>query len=241
MSGGSRLAFPDGEGLADLATYARRASVLDEDGAIRLQVTGGARPVLGAWVCVLPGQGVLRSGLVLGLRTMALATGQEALDVTVPLAGLADRFARRASTGDVSTTLPVPPTTVTPPWTALSPPMGGWERVDEIAPELLAQGARDGIAEVAQGSPEGSGSAAVGALRARVWGRPLPGSGGSGEGAGAAVMGTAVPAGAALAAHALGFLGPDGAGIPPGAAASVHRSGPWLRVSTEAGHVVLRP
>ncbi|ANS78537.1 hypothetical protein SGUI_1141 [Serinicoccus hydrothermalis] len=229
MSGGATLVFPDGEGLADLATYARRAALLDEEGAIRLQVGGGAAAVLAAWVCVLPGQGVLRSGLVLGLRTMRLEPGQEALDTTVPLSGLADRFARRASTGDVSTVLPVPPTTVAPPWAAQSPPMGGWEQVDEVAPEVLQEAARAGIAEVAEGAPEGSGAAAVGALRARVWGRDLPGHR------------PAVPAGAALAAHALGFLGPQGAGIPAGRPATVHRSGPWLRVSTAAGHVVLRP
>lgn len=236
MSGA--LTFPDGESLADLATYVRRATRLDADGAIRLQVAGD-RPVLAAWVCVLPGFGLLRSGLVLGLRTMTLATGSSALDVTVPLAGLTDRFARRGATGDVSTELPVPPTTVAPAWAALSAPRGGWEPVGTLPTELLVQAAREGIAEVAQGTPEGAGSSAVESLRARVWGRPIEVSG---------PLDRLVPRGAGLAVHALGFAGPasggaGAAGVSDGIpeSASVHRSGPWLRVSTPAGHAVLHP
>lgn len=218
----SELSFPDGESLADLATYVRRAARLDEDGAIRLQVAGS---VLAAWVCVLPGSGLLRSGLVLGLRTMPVdPAGQEpGVDVTVPLAGVADRFARRAATGDASTRLSVPPTTVAPSWAALSAPRGGWEPVRTVSVAGLLEIAREGIAEVTRGAPEGSGSSAVASLRSRVWGREVDG----------------VPAGAALAVHALGFVGADDpAAAPP---ATVHRSGAWLRVSTSAGHVILRP
>ncbi|WP_298888904.1 hypothetical protein [uncultured Serinicoccus sp.] len=217
MTGPQSLSLADGESVADLATLVRRAARLDEDGAIRLQAAGG---VLAAWVCVLPGAGLLRSGLTLGLRTMALAPGGEPLDVTVPLAGLTDRFARRAATGDSSTTLPVPPTTLAPPWAAQSPPRGGWEPRGGIPSEQLVAAARSGIAEVATGAPEGSGAAAVEALRARVWERP--------------VEGTEVPAGAGLAVHALGFLRPGDTQV------AVHRNGPWLRVSTAVGHVVLR-
>ncbi|WP_130012043.1 hypothetical protein [Serinicoccus sediminis] len=220
MTQPATLSLADGESVADLATLVRRAARLDEDGAIRLQATG-AGGVLAAWVCVLPGAGLLRSGLTLGLRTMALAADAEALDVTVPLGGLTDRFARRAATGDSSTTLAVPPTTLAPPWAAQSPPRGGWEPLGGIPAEELLAAARAGIAEVATGSPEGSGAAAVEALRARVWGRP--------------VADTEVPAAAGLAVHALGFLRP---GDGP---AAVHRSGAWLRVSTAVGHVVLRP
>ena len=240
MTTGAELRLPDGESLADLATYVRRAARLDGEGAIRLQASAGVRPVLAAWVCVLPGHGLLRSGLVLGLRTMALAgwddghgggrdvgAGADAdgtpratgLDTTVPLAGLTDRFARRAATGDASTTLSLPPTTLAPAWAAQSPPRGGWEPMGGIPAAELAEVAQAGIAEVATGAPEGSGAAAVEALRAQVWGRRMESCG--------------VPAGAALDVHALGFARPE--------PATVHRSGPWWRVSTPIGHVVLRP
>ena len=51
------LTLPDGESIVDLATFVGRARTLDADGAIRLQAVG---EVLAAWVCVLPGQGILR-------------------------------------------------------------------------------------------------------------------------------------------------------------------------------------
>ncbi|HSP60564.1 MAG TPA: hypothetical protein VLO09_05850, partial [Ornithinimicrobium sp.] len=182
------LRFGDGETVADLATYAGRALTLDEDGAVRLQASGR---VLAAWVCVLPGQGLTRSGTVLGLRTMPLADEHD-LDVAVPLRGLTDRFARRAATGDAGTELAVPPSTVSPPWTALTPPRGGWEPVGRVAVGDLLAAAREGVAEVAQGTPEGAGAAAVATLRARVWGRELA---------------AGVPAGAGLAVLSLGFAG----------------------------------
>ena len=211
------LTFPDGESVVDLATFVGRARTLDPEGAVRLQAVG---EVLAVWVCVLPGQGILRTGLVLGLRTMRLA-GEHQLDVTVPLGALTDRFARRASTGDPGTALPVPPGEVAPPWAAVSPPRGGWEPAGTIPVATLRQAAQDGIAEVAQGAPEGSGAAAVEALRHRVWGRPV---------------GLGVPAGTALAVHALGFA-PSGRS---GDAATVHRAGPWVRRSLPAGHVLAR-
>lgn len=210
------LTFPDGESLLDLSTFAARARVHDQGGAIRLQAVG---EVLAAWVCVLPGRDLLGSGTVLGLRTMPLA-GAHQLDTTVPLAGLADRFARRAATGDSAPVLTVPPTTVSPPWGGVTPPRGGWAPVGRLAGAELAQAAREGVAEVAQGAPATAGAPAVAALRARVWGRLLSHD---------------VPAGVALATLALGFVHPD-----RGQEATVHRSGPWVRVSLPAGHVLAR-
>lgn len=238
--GAHELVFPDGESVADLATYVARARTLDQDGAIRLQAVG---EVLAAWVCVLPGTGVLRSGLVLGLRTMRLA-GEHRLDVTVPLGALTDRFARRATTGDARTSLPVPPGEVAPPWAAVSPPRGGWEPVGALDVAVLDAAARAGIAEVAQGAPEGSGAAAVAGLRQRVWARPVRElAGGPGDVGDPAVtsgedgdrpLPAALPGGGAFGVHALGF-----AGTAP--QATLHRAGPWLRVSLPVGHVLLRP
>ncbi|WP_010148900.1 hypothetical protein [Serinicoccus profundi] len=223
-TGPAELRFTDGETLADLATYVRRATRLDADGAIRLQAVGA---VLAAWVCVLPGSGLMRSGLTLGLRTMRLVEGHSPVDATVALAALGDRFARRAATGDATAQLPVPPQEVTAPWAGFTAPRGEWEPAGTVLVTDLVQAARAGIEEVAVGAPEGSGSAAVGALRSRVWGRTVGQS--------------QVPAAAGLAVHTLGFAGPDRPGGAEGAVATVHRSGPWLRVSTAAGHVLVRP
>jgi hypothetical protein len=73
----------------------------------------------------------------------------------------------------------------------------------------------------------------VAALRARVWGRPLAGH-------------DELPAGAAFGAEVFGFLGaavpdpgegPDG---DPEDVVSLHRAGPWWRLSTVRGHVLTR-
>lgn len=214
MSADEVLRFVDVESLQDLATLVSRARGLDPGGAIRLQAAGD---VLAAWVCVLPGRGVLGQGVVLALRVMPLA-GPQHLDLTVALGAVTDRLARRRSTGDVSAELVVPPTTLIPPWTALTPPRSGWGAVGDLDADVLAQVARDGIAEIAQGTPPGSGAHAVQALRASVWGRRIePG----------------LPAGAALAAYGLGFT-------RSGERAVVRRLGPWTRLSLRSGHVLTR-
>ncbi len=210
------LTFTDAESLLDLSTLVSRARAYDASGAVRLQAVGR---VLAAWVSVLPGRDLVGSGAVLGLRTMPLA-GDHDLDATVLLAALTDRFARRAVTGDTSTVLAVPPATVSPPWGGVTPPRGGWAPVGHISSVSLLAAAREGIAEVAEGTPETAGAPAVAALRAAVWGRPLEHE---------------VPAGAGLAALALGF-----ATEKQPQEATVHRSGPWTRVSLPAGYVVCR-
>jgi hypothetical protein len=209
----SELHLADAEALADLGTYVARARTLDAEGAVRLQATGTA---LAAYVGVLPGQGLMKQGAVIGMRVMPLAEPAE-LDVTVPLAGITDRLARHEP-GAVAT-LPVPPTTVSAGWAAMAPPRSGWEPVGELLPEELRAAAAAGIAEIAQGSPEGAGAHAVATLRQSVWGRNTPTT-------------PPVPAGAAFAAYALGFL-VDGP-------VRVFAHGRWTRVSTLAGHVLVR-
>ena len=64
----------DAEAAADLRTYVSRAKRHDEGGAMRLQaVPTSAGGVLAAWTCVLPGAGLTRSGLVLGLLALFVA------------------------------------------------------------------------------------------------------------------------------------------------------------------------
>ena len=205
------LRFPDPRGLADLGAFVRRAKVADEDGAIRLQASGAT---LAGYVSVLPGAGLMGEGAVLGMRAMALAEPAE-LDVTVPLDAVLDRLAHEAAT-----TLPVPPTTVRVPWAALSPPRSGWEHVGVLPADELSAVARQGIAEIAGGSPQQAGGHAVSALRRQVWGRATP-------------TRPPVPAGGAFAAYALGFS-------QPGSEVTVWAHGRWTRLSTTVGHVLIR-
>jgi hypothetical protein len=214
----SELHLADAETLADLATYVARARTLDADGAVRLHASGTA---LAAYVGVLAGQGLMHQGAVIGMRVMPLAEPAE-LDVTVPLAAITDRLARQTQGGGAdgaAATLAVPPTTVRVGWAAMAPPRSGWEPVGELTAAELRDAATAGIAEIAQGSPEGSGAHAVTALRQRVWGRPTATT-------------PPVPAGSAFAAYTLGFL--------TGGPVRVFAHGRWTRVSTDAGHVLVR-
>lgn len=208
----------DGWLLADTAThhdlevYLGRAARLDEAGAARVIGVGNVAAV---YVCALHGSG---GPTVLGLRTVALAAASE-LDLLIPIAALTDRLARAAN----GLLLPAPPQQVTAPWAGIMPPRGGWAPAGEIPLDDLRSAAAAGIAEIAAGAPEGSGAAAVSSLRARVWARPVHGVG----------LDLEVPAGAAFAAHALGFL-------TDGAAAAVHSSGRWQRLTTRGGYVLTR-
>ena len=215
MTNPGRVVLEDEQGYADLRTFVTRARSLDDEGAMRLQADG---TVLAAYVGVLPGRGLLGDGAVVGLRTMRLAQ-PATVDVTVALAAVADRLAHDTSGG-----LELPPMTVQTAWAAMTPPRGGWEPVGSLDPGALVAAARAGIAEVAQGAPSGSGGQAVADLRQRVWGRltdTVP----------------PVPAGAAFAAYALGFVDPAG---PATGRCEVVAHGRWTRVSSPRGHVIVR-
>lgn len=208
----SPLRLVDEQSAADLGTYLTRAKRIEEAGDVRLQAVG---EVLAAWTCVLPGRGLGSSGLVLGLRTFALAEPSVS-DLTVPISAVTDRLARGG------TEIPPPPVTTSPTWRALSPPRSGWGPLGSVADSDLRTAALTGIEEVAWGAPEGSGAAAVADLRSRVWGR---------------ATGTVppVPAGTAFGLHVLGFLRPG-----ERAEAAVHGTGPWTRVATDRGFVIAR-
>lgn len=210
------LRFAEPETLEDLRTFVARARSLDADGAIRLQSHGMA---LAAYVGVLPGRGPAMSGAVIGLRVMALAEPRD-LDVIVALASVTDRLARGRTSLRASTdTISVPPTTVRVGWAAMAPPRSGWEPVGDLGVEDLRTVATEGISEITQGTPQGSGAHVVSALRQRVWARDTATT-------------PPIPAGAAFAAYALGFL------TQPRARVFAH--GRWTRLSTETGHVLVR-
>lgn len=213
------LHLADAEVAADLTTYVARARTLDDDGAIRLQVAGAS---LAAWVGVRKGRGLLGEGTVVGLRVLSLAAAPEhPVDVVVPLAAVADRLARlREAPHPV---LEIPPVTVRTSWAAVTPPRAGWAPLAQLPVADLLEVARRGIEEVATGTPEAAGAAAVEQLRERVWSRPIEGDLGGADG---------LPSGAALGLYALGF--------GEGEAATVYGTARWHRVSTPVGHVLVR-
>ncbi|WP_226913441.1 hypothetical protein [Gephyromycinifex aptenodytis] len=204
--GDSQLMLCDAQDVADLTTFLSRARLLDPR-AVRLQAVG---EVLAMTVCALEGTGLLGGGTVLGMRAFGLL--QPAwVDTVVALEAMADRLARMQR--ENSAVLSVPPVSIVVPWAGQAPPRSGWEPANGIAAEELRECARAGI-EALAGQPAG--------LRdpERVWRAPVPGHPG-------------LPAGAAFAAHTLGFL--------PAAVerAEVFTHGRWQRVATPAGQVLV--
>ncbi|GAA3053028.1 MULTISPECIES: hypothetical protein [Actinomycetes] len=248
------LHFAEAVALQDLHTYIRRARRIQEQG-VRLQAVG---TVLAAWVPVMtPSSLVGRLPAVLGLRTMALTRSSRA-DVTVELSAITERLARM---NPAETVLPLPPSRLSVPWAAVTPPRTGWQPLGELEDDVVRAAAEHGIAEIARTVPETAGAAVVEQVRERVWGRSLaetaaestagastddvqaesapadPADGpAASEGTAASAAAQAVPAGAAFGSHALNFLSPEGSG----GRTAVHGLGRWLRLSSAGGHILCR-
>ncbi|MCU1635546.1 MAG: hypothetical protein JWQ68_785 [Cryobacterium sp.] len=213
------FSLTDSFSLVDLRVYLSRASRV-EDGSVRLVSAAG---VLAVYTAILYPRGLLDSSpTVLGLRTFALGDTVE-LDVVVPIRSLLERLVRLESNVENSNeaivvTVPLPVNTVT--WAGISPPKGGWLALGETDARHLEQAARTGIDEVASAIPAGTGEQLVQRVRSEVWGRPIEGL-------------QFVPGGAAFAAFSLGFLAPE-------EPVTVFETGPWTRLSTSRGHVLVR-
>lgn len=222
---GTSFTLADTPTLDDLHVFLARAARIEE-GTVRLIAGSG---VLAVYVAVFYPQGLLdESPTVLGLRTVALSrSGQEHddFDVVVPIRSLLGRLemakeARQggpSDSGPVSITLPMGVNTVT--WSAISPPRGGWRPIAGTTAEVLDTAARAGIDEVASAVPDAVGEQIVRRVRSEVWSRGIPGL-------------EHVPAGAAFAALGLGFLGDD--------EVRMFETGPWTRLTTMRGHVLVK-
>lgn len=212
--------LPDAIALGDLTTYLGRADRIDR-ASTRLVAESG---VLAVYTAVLYPAGLLdQTPTVLGLRTVAVGEDQR-FDAVVPIASLAERLRRveespRDAGAPVDVGMPAEVNTVT--WAGVAPPRSGWQSVDQTRAGLLVDVANAGIAEVAQSVPAGTGEQLVQRVRSEVWSRPIPGL-------------EHVPAGAAFAAFTLGFV-PDLVEQIP-----IYESGPWTRLSTERGHVLVK-
>lgn len=204
----------------DLSVLLGRAQRLDDAGAVRVIADSG---VLAVYVAVVTPKGLLDRGpTVLGLRTFALADGS--FDEVVPIRSLLARVdAALAAAPDSESAAPVPvglPAGVsTIVWAGITPPRGGWQRLEPLEPAPFAAAARAGIEEVATAIPTGTGEQIVHRVRSEVWGRPLPEA-------------EHLPAGAAFAFESLGFLGDD--------PVQQFAAGSWVRLSTARGHVLVK-
>ena len=212
------LVLPDAAAVQDLRTYLSRADRIDR-ASVRLVAEAG---VLAVYTAVLHPAGLLdETPTVLGLRTAAVDR-ELRVDAVVPIASLAERLERMASAGGadgVVLTLPAEVATVT--WAGVAPPRSGWLPVGSADAAGLAEVARAGILEVAASLPTDAGEALVRRVRSEVWGRPMP-------------QLEHVPAGAAFAAASLGFLGDPDEDVP------LYETGPWTRLSTKRGHVLVK-
>lgn len=209
----STFTLADAPSLDDLQVYLSRAARVEE-GSVRLIAGSG---VLAAYCSVFAPAGLLdESATVLGLRTLALSK-PATFDVVVPVRSLIQRIERAQGEGATTVGLPMEVNTAT--WAAISPPRGGWQQIGEVAPTLLEESARAGIRDVAAAVPDGVGEQIVRRVRSEVWGRPIVGA-------------EHIPSGAAFAAFALGFLGDD--------PVRTYESGPWTRLSTLRGHVLVK-
>jgi hypothetical protein len=214
-----QITLADSLSLGDLHTYLQRAGRV-EDGSVRLVAGSG---ILAVYTAILYPRGILdESPTVLGLRTFALDDDEE-FDAVVPMRSLVDRIVRaRGEIGDdesrpVSMSRPPEVNTVT--WAGISPPRGGWRPLGQTDAATLESAARAGIDEVAAAVPTGTGEQLVQRVRSEVWGRGVPGL-------------EYIPSGAAFAAFSLGFLGDD--------VVSLFETGPWTRLSSRRGHVLVR-
>jgi len=212
------LDLPDSDALSDLQTYLGRADAVDR-ASTRLVGSGG---VLAVYTAVLHPAGLLDdTPTVLGLRTVGIDPAQD-LDVVVPIASLVERLNRAVTTDaedGVRVGIPAEVNTVT--WAGVAPPRGGWLPVGQTQASVLTEVAKAGIVEVAEALPHDAGEPLIRRVRADVWSRPIPDA-------------EHVPAGAAFAAHSLGFLHDPLEQIP------IYDSGPWTRLSTERGHVLVK-
>lgn len=207
------FALVEARALDDLQVFLSRAARI-EDGSVRLIAGSG---VLAVYAAVIYPVGLLdESPTVLGLRTFALRE-PVAFDVVVPIRSLEQRVERALGEGADTVALPMEVGSVT--WAAISPPRGGWYGLDPTEASVLEAAARAGIRDIAEAVPDGVGEQIVRRVRAEVWGRPIPNV-------------EHIPAGAGFAAFALGFLSDD--------AVRVFETGPWTRLTTERGHVLVK-
>ncbi|WP_336659231.1 hypothetical protein [Leucobacter sp. USHLN153] len=154
--------------------------------------------------------------VVLVMRAFGLAEPPEApIDATVPGRAVLDRLARLGIAGR---TLELPDSAPIAAWAGVLPPASGWSPAGTLDAGSVLAVAADGVARVAAALPEQPGDAVVQRVRASVWGLE---------------MAPGIPAAAAFAADALGFVRAE-------EPVRIARSLTWVRLTTDRGHVLVR-
>lgn len=185
---------------------------MDKDGVARLRAFGD---VLAVYVSPIFTSNLIDDGpTAIGLRTMKLASEIE-IDAIVPIASVLDRLPRA---DDLQVKLPDSQEFAS--WTGISPPRSGWERIGALLEPQITKWAKDGITEVATSLPENVGGPVAARIRAQIWSRPVD-------------ISLMLPGAAAFAMAGLGFLTRD-------EEVKVYRSGNWLRLTSNHGHVLTR-
>lgn len=197
----------------DAIQFLERAARVN-NGSARLIADGSALQV---YVGVLFPRGLLDSTpTVLGLRVFRLAVASE-FDVVVPIESLLHRLQVGIDQGDDSTRVPAEVASLQ--WAAITPPKDGWRRRLGVTSDAVTTAAAHGVAKVAETVPETVGESVLQKVRSEVWGAMLPEH-------------KRIPAGAAFAADALGFV-TEGS-------LTVHTVDNWVRLSSKAGYVLVK-
>jgi len=217
------LRFADHATRDDLRIYLERLSRAGR-AEVRLVTR---RDVLAVFGCTQAPESLIDPvPTVLVLRSFT-ATAEQEIDAVVTVRALLDRLARM---GVISLALEVPEVAATAAWAGVLPPVQGWQPVGVIDADSLAAVAEEGMRRIAEALPDSPGEAVVLQVRRSVWGSEIaPG----------------LPAAAAFAAEALGFLGiadEHGGESEGGRGVEVRMSTTrtWRRLSTERGEVLVR-
>lgn len=197
---------------ADLAAFLGRLVRWDKAAVVRLRSAEG-EPALGVF-------GHPPFGGVLAVRSTAVrgtAAVSAAVDATVSAGQLLEAVSAAAGGFDL------PPSVTGPAWAGLLPPRGGWRRMAEFDPGQVRKAALEAVAEFrtrTEKLPQRERTrAALDALAEELWSQPY--------------QGTALRV--VHAAHALGFLRGDADEV-----VALLTAGPWTRLRTEYGSVVVR-
>ncbi|MBK0419188.1 hypothetical protein JD276_09095 [Leucobacter sp. CSA1] len=206
------LSLADPASRDDLRTFLERLQRVGQP-EVRMVTRGRTLAVYG---CTQAPRGITDAvPVVLAMRAYSLSEEPSApADATVTGRALLDRIARLGIAG---TELDVPDMPAMAAWAGVLPPVSGWRAEGSLDAASLRRVAEEGIARVSDLLPADPGEAVVHRVRSSVWGSEIaPG----------------VPAAAAFAAEALGFL--DSAPV------RLARSLTWTRLSSDRGHVVVR-
>ena len=207
------FALESPEARLDAVQFLERAARVN-NGSARLIADGNH---LQMYVGMLIPRGLLdQTPTVLGLRVFRLRT-QQTFDAVVPIESLVHRLLVTQEENAEETRVPAEVATLS--WASITPPREGWRRRLGVSSEALRSAAEHGVKKVAEAVPGTIGESVLQKVRTEVWGTMIP-------------THKRIPAGAAFAADALGFLGDK--------PLAVHSLGNWVRLSATSGYVLVK-